>query len=139
MVHEHLDKSLSKILVRDIMSKSLISADPMTTIYQIAKLMEKGEVGAILVKKDNSPAGIITDRDFATKITTQKHPLETPVDKVASYPLQTIDANDSILVAADKMCSKKIRKLAVVEDKKVIGIITSTDLVNQLAKMKNIS
>ncbi len=135
MDKKHLDKSLSEILVRDIMSKSLISADPMTTIYQIAKLMEKGEVGAILVKKDNSPAGIITDRDFATKIATQKHPLETPVHKVASYPLQTINSNESILVAADKMCSKKIRKLAVVEDKKVIGIITSTDLVNQLAKM----
>jgi CBS domain-containing protein len=139
MGHEHLDKSLSEILVRDIMSKSLISADPLTTIYQIAKLMEKGEVGAILVKKDNLPVGIITDRDYATKIATQKYPLDTPVDKVASYPLQTINSNDSILVAADKMCSKKIRKLAVVEDKKVIGIITSTDLVNQLAKMKNSS
>jgi len=139
MGHEHLDKSLSEILVRDIMSKSLISADPMTSIYQIAKLMEKGEVGAILVKKDNSPAGIITDRDFATKIATQKHPLETPVHKVASYPLQTINSNESILIAAEKMSSKKIRKLAVVEDKQVIGIITSTDLVNQLAKMKNSS
>jgi len=139
MSHEHLDKSLSEILVRDIMSKSLISADPMTSIYQIAKLMEKGEVGAILVKKDNSPAGIITDRDFATKIATQKHPLETPVHKVASYPLQTINSNESILIAAEKMSSKKIRKLAVVEDKQVIGIITSTDLVNQLAKMKNSS
>jgi CBS domain-containing protein len=41
------------------------------------------------------------------------------------------------LVAADKMCTKKIRKLAVVEDKKVIGIITSTDIVNRLAKMKS--
>ena len=130
------DKSLSEVLVKDIMSKSLISADPMTTVYQIAKLMEKGEVGAILVKKDGSPAGIITDRDFATKIATQKHSFETPVNKVASYPLQTINSNDSILVAADKMCTKKIRKLAVVEDKKVIGIITSTDIVNTLAKMK---
>jgi CBS domain-containing protein len=130
------DKSLSEIKVKDIMSKSLISADPMTTIYQIAKLMEKGEVGAILVKQNGSPAGIITDRDFATKIATQKHSLDTPVDKVASYPLQTISSNDSILAAADKMCTKKIRKLAVVEDQKVIGIITSTDIVNRIAKMK---
>jgi len=133
MGHENLEKSLSKILVRDIMSNSLISADPSTTVYQIAKLMEKGGVGAIIVKKDNIPAGIITDRDFAIKIASQKYPLDTPVHKVASYPLQTINANESILVAADLMSSKKIRKLAVVENNKVVGIVTSTNLVNQLA------
>jgi CBS domain-containing protein len=137
MGHENLEKSLSKILVRDIMSNSIISADPSTTVYQIAKLMEKGGVGAIIVKKDNIPAGIITDRDFAIKIASQKYPLDTPVHKVASYPLQTINANESILVAADLMSSKKIRKLAVVENKKVVGIITSTNLVNQLALKKD--
>jgi CBS domain-containing protein len=137
MGHENLEKSLSKILVRDIMSNSIISADPSTTVYQIAKLMEKGGVGAIIVKKDNIPAGIITDRDFAIKIASQKYPLDTPVHKVASYPLQTINANESILVAADLMSSKKIRKLVVVENKKVVGIITSTNLVNQLALKKD--
>jgi len=136
MGNENLEKSLSKILVRDIMSNSLISADPSTTIYQIAKLMEKGGVGAIIVKKDNIPAGIITDRDFAIKIASQKYPLDTPVHKVASYPLQTINASESILVAADIMSSKKIRKLAVVENEKVVGIVTSTNLVNQLAKSR---
>ena len=137
MGNENLEKSLSKILVRDIMSNSLISADPSTTVYQIAKLMEKGGVGAIIVKKDNIPAGIITDRDFAIKIASQKYPLDTPVHKVASYPLQTINANESILVAADLMSSKKIRKLAVVENNKVVGIVTSTNLVNQLALKKD--
>ena len=137
MGHDNLEKSLSKILVRDIMSNSLISADPSTTVYQIAKLMEKGGAGAIIVKKDNIPAGIITDRDFALKIASQKYSLDTPVHKVASYPLQTINANESILVAADLMSSKKIRKLAVVENEKVVGIVTSTNLVNQLALKKD--
>ena len=130
-------KSLSEILVKDIMNKSLISADSSTTVFQIANLMEKGGIGAIIVKKDNIPAGIITDTDFAIKITTQKLPLETPIDKVASYPLEKINSNESILVAAKLMSSKKIRKLAVVNDDKVIGIITSTDLVNQLALAKD--
>jgi CBS domain-containing protein len=132
-----LTKSLSEIFVKDIMNKSLISADSSTTVFQIANLMEKGGIGAIIVKKDNIPAGIITDRDFAIKITTQKLPLDTPIDKVASYPLETINSNESILVAANLMSSKKIRKLAVVNDDKVIGIITSTDLVNQLALEKD--
>jgi len=59
--------------------------------------------------------------------------MDTPVEKIASFPLQTIDSNDSILKAAKTMADKKIRKLAVTEEGKVVGIITSTDLVNQLA------
>ncbi len=121
-----------------IMTKNLITVDSETTVFQIANLMEKGGIGAILVKKDNVPAGIITDRDFAIKIAVNKHPLDTPVNKIASYPLQTINANDSILAAAEQMSSKKIRKLAVVIDDKVIGIITSTDIVTHLANKKNL-
>jgi len=133
-----LKSDLSDTLVKDIMTRALISVDASTTVYQVAKMMEQGGFGAIIVKKDNLPAGIITDRDFAIKIAVNKYPLDTPVYKVASYPLQTINSNESILVAADFMSTKKIRKLVVVEDGKVVGIITSTDLVNQLAKMKNI-
>ncbi len=127
-------KSLSEILVKDIMTKALISVEPGTTVFQVAKMMEQGGIGAVLVKKDGTTSGIITDRDFAIKIATQKLPLETPVDKVTSFPLQTINSSETILFAADQMSSKKIRKLAVVEDGKIVGIITSTDLVNQLAK-----
>lgn len=132
-----LGKSLSDILVKDVMTESIISVDPQTTVFQIANMMQKGGIGAVLVKKDGQPAGIITDRDFAVKIAVNHHPTDTPVEKVASYPLQTINYNESILTAAEQMTTKKIRKLAVVNDGKVVGIITSTDLVNQLAINKN--
>ncbi len=129
-----MGNSLSEILVKDVMTKSLISADPSTTVFQVANLMEKGGVGAVIVKNGTGPDGIITDRDFATKVTTQNLSSDTPIDKVASYPLETIESGESIAAAASKMSSKKIRKLVVVENSKVIGIITATDLVNQLAK-----
>ena len=128
--------NLTNILVKDIMTRALILVDSSTTVYQVAKMMEQGGVGAIIVKKNNLPEGIITDRDFAIKIAVNKYSLDTQVDKVASYPLQTINANESILTAADFMSKKKIRKLGVMDDGKVVGIVTSTDLVNQLAKSK---
>lgn len=130
-----LEKSLSDTQVKDIMSKTLISADPSTTLFQIAKMMEQG-VGAILVKKDSIPAGIITDRDFAIKVAANKYSLDTPVYKVATYPLKTIKPDETVIAAAELMSSLKIRKL-VVKDKKIIGIITSTDVVNLLAANKN--
>ena len=127
-------KSLSETLVKDIMTKAIISVDPSTTVFQVAKMMEQGGIGAILVKKDGRTSGIITDRDYAIKIVVDKLSMDTQVENVASFPLVTVSQNDSIIAAASLMSSKKIRKLAVVEDGNVIGIITSTDLVTQLAK-----
>jgi len=135
MNQENLEKSLSEMLVKDIMSKALISVNPSTTAFQVAKMMQQGGIGALIVKKDDKPAGIITDRDFAIKIAVDKVPIDTQIDKVASYPLLTISSNESIVAAANLMSSKKVRKLVVLENDKVVGIITSTDLVNQLAKI----
>ncbi len=135
MNQENLEKSLSEMLVKDIMSKALISVDPSTTAFQVAKMMQQGGIGALIVKKDGKPEGIITDRDFAIKIAVDKVPIDTPIDKVASYPLLTINSNEPIVAAANLMSSKKVRKLVVLENDKVVGIITSTDLVNQLAKI----
>ena len=129
---ESLEILFTKTLVKDVMTKALVSVDPATTLNQISKMMAQGGMGSILVKKNSVPSGIITDRDFAIKIAAKDIPLNTPVEDIASFPLQTINANDSILIAAKIMTDKKIRKLAVSEDGKIVGIITTTDLVNQL-------
>jgi signal-transduction protein with cAMP-binding, CBS, and nucleotidyltransferase domain len=122
------------ILVKDIMNKSLISVNPTTTSFQVAKMMEQGGIGAIIVKEDNIPTGIITDRDFATKIASNNLPFDTPVKKVMSSPLIIINHNEPISSAAYMMTRGKIRKLAVSKNGVIIGIITSTNLINQLAK-----
>jgi len=124
----------SSIIVKDIMAKALITVNPTTIALQIAKMMEQGEIGAILVKDNENLVGIVTDRDFATKITANKLPFDTPVEKIMSSPLVTINHNEPISAAAEMMSSKKIRKLAVSENGNIVGLITSTDLVNQLAK-----
>jgi len=132
MSREDFDTSL--ILVEDIMSKVIISVNTETTVFQVAKMMEQGGIGAVLVKKNDHLTGIITDRDFATKIVSNNLSFDTPVEKVMSSPLITINYNESISAAAERMTSKKIRKLAVTNNGNIVGLITSTDLVNQLAK-----
>jgi len=122
------------ILVKDIMSKAIISVNTETTVFQIAKMMEQSGIGAILVKKNSNLVGIITDRDFATKIASDRLSFDTPVEKVMSSPLITINHDESISAAAKRMTSKKIRKLAVTDNGNVVGLITSTDLVTQLTK-----
>jgi CBS domain-containing protein len=131
-----LERMLGDTLVKDVMTKALVSVDPATTLYQISKMMEQGGMGSILVKKDGIPSGIITDRDFAIKIAAHGISMNAPVEKIASFPLETINSNDSILDASKKMAEKKIRKLGVIEGEKIVGIITSTDLVNQISSKR---
>ncbi|MDH3658156.1 MAG: CBS domain-containing protein [Nitrosopumilus sp.] len=127
-------ENFSSILVTDIMSTPLISVTPVTTAFQIAKMMEQGEIGAIIVKKNGIPVGIITDRDFAIKVAANDLSFDIPVEKIMSSPLITINHDETISSAAEIMVSKKIRKLAVSENGNIVGLITSTDLVNHLAK-----
>ena len=133
-VMSHEDFNSTTILVKDIMTKSIISVIPTTTAFQMAKMMEQGGIGAIIVKENEALVGIVTDRDFATKIAANNLPFDTAAEKIMSSPLITINHNEPISAAAEMMSSKKIRKLAVSENGKIVGLITSTDLVNQLAK-----
>ncbi|MBT3579825.1 MAG: CBS domain-containing protein [Nitrosopumilus sp.] len=128
------DFTSSSILVGDIMTKALISVNTKTTVFQVAKMMEQGGIGAVIVKKDDHLVGIITDRDYATKIVSHNISSDTPVEEIMSSPLITINFDESISAAAQRMTSKKIRKLGVTDNGKVIGLITSTDLVTQLSK-----
>ena len=132
MAYQDQKKIFSDTLVQEVMTRALVSVDPSTTLYQISKMMEQGGMGSILVKKDDIPSGIITDRDFAIKIASHRISMDTPVEQAATFPLLTINANDSILNAARIMSSKKIRKLVVIEEGNIVGIISTTDLINQL-------
>ncbi len=126
-------KDATKITVRDIMTKSVIAVDASITVNEAAKMMEDVKVGAIIVMENNTPVGIITDRDFAVKVVAHAYQITTSVKQIMSTPLIAISPNESIWMVADLMYTKGIRKLPVIEDEQVIGIITSTDLVKQLA------
>lgn len=130
-------KDASKITSRDIMTKSVIAVDSSLTVNEAAKMMEDANVGAIIVMENNTPMGIITDRDFAVKIVAHAYQITTPVKQIMSTPLIAIGPDESVWMVADLMYARGIRKLPVIEDDKVIGIITSTDLVNQLAISTN--
>ena len=132
MSRQDFDSNL--ILVKDVMTKAIISVNNETTVFQVAKMMEQSGIGAVLVKKNGHLSGIITDRDYATKIVAHNLSSDTPVEQIMSSPLITINFDESISAAAERMTSKKIRKLAVTDNGNIIGLITSTDLVTQFAK-----
>lgn len=119
----------SKILVKDIMTRSIISVDSLVTVNEAAKTMEKAGVGAVLIMEKNAPLGIMTDRDFAIKIAAHAYPIHTKVKQVMSSPLIHVGPDDEVWVAADLMYSRKIHKLPVIDEDQLLGIVTTTDLI----------
>jgi CBS domain-containing protein len=126
-------KDAKKICVRDIMKKGVVSVDASVTVNDAAKMMEDTKVGAVIIMENNTPIGIMTDRDFAVKIAAHAYPIQTPVKKVMSSPLIGVNPDESVLMVADLMYTRGVRKIPVIEDDKVIGMVTATDLVNQFA------
>jgi CBS domain-containing protein len=116
------------------MTKPVISVDSSATAHDAAKMMEESKIGAIVVFENNLPVGIITDRDFAIKITAHAYPIDTPVRRIMSSPLVTITPDSPFWVGANLMNSRKIRRLVVIDDEQVVGIITITDLVDHFIR-----
>ena len=119
--------------IADVMTKSVISVDASITINESAKMMEDAKVGAVIVMENNTPVGIVTDRDFAVKVVAHTYNGTTPVKQIMSSPLVSINSDESVRTAADLMHDRGIRKLPVIDNENVVGILTATDIVNLLA------
>ena len=119
--------------IADVMTKSVISVDAKVTVNEAGKMMEDAKVGAVIIMENNTPIGIVTDRDFAVKIVAHAYQITTPVKQIMSSPLISINSDESVRTAADLMHDRGIRKLPVIDNEKVVGMITATDVVNLLA------
>ena len=127
------EKEVSKVCVKDIMTRYVLSVDSSVTANDAAKMMEDTNVGSIIVMENNAPIGIITDRDLAVKVVSHAYPIDIPVKRIMSSPLITTTPEESVWGAAELMHTRKIRKLPVIDNDEVVGIVTATDLVNQFA------
>ncbi len=121
------------VCVKDIMTKAVVSVDAETSVSDAAKMMEYAQIGSIVVTENNTPVGIITDRDFAIKVVAHACDPTSPVRMIMSSPLYSISPDESVRMIADFMYTRGIRKLPVIDNDKVIGIVTATDLVRQFA------
>ena len=128
-----MESDTKTICVRDIMTKNVICVDASVSANQAAKMMEDTGVGSLVVTEKNTPVGIITDRDFAIKVVAHAYSIETTVKRIMSSPLYSITPGESVWMISEFMAARGIRKLPVIDDDKVVGIVTATDIVNRFA------
>jgi len=122
-------------LVEEIMTPKVYMITPEESMDKAAKIMGQKHIGSLIVKKYETPVGIVTERDLLTKIFAQdKDPEEEKVEKSMSYPLVTVSPTAKIKEAAQMMIQKKGR-LAVFDSGKLIGIVTASDLIRSLPEI----
>jgi len=120
---------MASTFVKQIMKKNVITIDESMSVQEAAQMMTNANVGCIIVTKKDNPVGIITERDFVTRIAAEGRPLFTEVCEVMSMPLTTVSPDDTVWDAAEIMRRKGIHKLPVQEGNEIIGIVTTTDFV----------
>lgn len=118
--------------VKDCMSTEVICAKPETTIYDVANLMKEKRVGCIpICNNTNDIVGLVTDRDILLRgVACDKNLKTTPISEIMSTKVCCCNSNDEIYNAENKMSEYQVRRIPVVDNNKVIGILTLGDLAH---------
>jgi CBS domain-containing protein len=128
------DVAETEVKVDDFMTKEVVYSDEATSVLNVAKIMGSHRIGSVLITQGGEPFGIFTERDLLTNFLAKGKTLFTEVGLECSQPLFSILVGTSVHRAAAAMAVKHIRRLPVVRDEKIIGIITARDLVEAYAK-----
>jgi CBS domain-containing protein len=127
------------VLVRDVMSKDVRVVRPDTSVKEVVATMNKFNIGSIIVVQGDRPVGIITERDILRRIV---EPCLAPeiltARQVMTSPVITINESISIEEAAKFMAKKKVKKLPVMNNEKLVGMLTFTDIVAKVPTMFSI-
>jgi CBS domain-containing protein len=116
--------------VRDVMQPDPVTVHTRTTIRDAAKLMRDHDVGVLVVTKGGGIGGVITDRDIVVRsIAAEHHPAATFVDECfSSDEVQTVEADEPVGVAAEIMRDRAVRRLPVVDEGELVGVVSIGDL-----------
>ena len=118
--------------VGEIMTRNVVTIDPEASMEQAAQIMGEKHIGSLIVKKYDTPVGIVTERDLLSKVLAEgKDPRKTKIETEMSYPLVTIPSTLKIKEAAQTMIKKKGR-LAVFDGGALVGVVTASDLIRSL-------
>ncbi len=125
----------STLPARQFMTRTIVSIMSEATVTYAANLMKKKGISSLIVGQEGKPAGIITERDMVRKILAEGESSAITIAEIMSTPLLYVNSHDSILDAADLMIENGIRKIAVKENNRVVGIITATDLLQLISAL----
>jgi signal-transduction protein with cAMP-binding, CBS, and nucleotidyltransferase domain len=123
----------------DSKGRNVVSVAPDTTVLDAIRIMADKTVGSLLVMDDDEMCGIVTERDYARKVIIKGRASEsTMVSEIMTSDVLTTSSAQTVNSCMELMSEKRIRHLPVVEDNRVIGMISIGDLVQGSSSERNI-
>jgi CBS domain-containing protein len=130
------------IHMRDLMVTKVITTKKDSTVEEAVKLMNKHEIGCLIVTENDRPIGILTERDLLKRILARSKDLKRMrFEEVMSTPLISVEPNVQVGDASRLMFQKNIKKMPIVKEGELLGLVTLTDILRiqpQLIKMYKI-
>jgi CBS domain-containing protein len=121
------------ILLKDIMIRNVVTISPDKTAQDAARLMAEHGIGSVVVMDSDKVIGIITERDLVRKVCAKDIPSsKVKIQDVMSAPIITAEPDLPIEAAVQRMFNNKIRRLPVVENGKLVGIVTISDIAKHM-------
>jgi len=135
-----LDDVETRVLVKDIMSSPATTALEDDNVEKVAKLMNAKSIGSVVITdRKGSPVGIITERDIVRRVTAKNLvPRNVKAKEVMSTPFAVVSPYTEVNEAARKMSKLDIRRLGVMDKGRLVGIISSKDIVALMPELMEI-
>jgi CBS domain-containing protein len=112
-------------------SGEILTAKPGDSVYDAIRRMGERNIGALVVMENDEVIGVISERDYSRKVALQgRTSRDTQVGEIISRPVITVRSKDGIEKCMQLMTSNRIRHLPVVDDGRLVGLISMGDLVN---------
>ena len=125
--------------VKDVMVTNLITIDASASVKQAAELMDKHDIGCLIIINYGNPVGIITERDLMRRVLLKKRDLDkTEVGNIMSAPLITAQPQTDIRDAVRLMNERRIKKLPVMDNGQLVGLVSLTDIMRSLAYFEHV-
>jgi CBS domain-containing protein len=125
--------------LRDIMVREVVTGGMNMNVREAAKRMKKYDVDSIVVLKNSKPEGIVTQGDILSELVSKDIPPSTvKLKDVMTTPIITASPNDRLSEIVKKMAKSKIRKIPVIENGKLVGIVADVDILSVSSQMNSI-
>ena len=124
-------------MVKDIMSKDVLILGQGASVKDALDLIVENRIGCVIITDGDDIVGIVTERDILAKVVDENISLlDTKISKIMSKNVKTISPNEKLEKASEIITENKIKRLPVVKNDKLVGIVTLTDIVASGVKIE---
>jgi CBS domain-containing protein len=127
-----------EVTVRDVMTRDYVGVSESDTLLGAVRLMDEEGVGCVVVLRGSDPVGIVTESDVLSLVADERDPADVEVSSVMSEPVVSVDADRGLSDAAATMSREDIRRLAVTNDTKLVGVLSERDVISASASLSGV-